>query len=286
MGKVIAITGGTSGIGTETIRGLTDVVDKFILLARDGSKANDLISTLNVEAEFMELDLLDIASVSKASKSILENYSHIDVLINNAGGMFSKRQVTDIETEYTFTMNHLGHFALTIPLLPLLMKGEGKVINVSSEAHRMAKFDLDDLAMEKSFSSFRAYCNAKLCNVLFSNELNKRYYDRGVSAFSLHPGVVGTNFGSGLGGFLNTIYKLFKPLMLTPKQGAATSIYLAKSDDLYSESGNFFEKCKRSRATLPANHEELSELLWQRSEELISSFANQKSVEEPATTDV
>lgn len=274
----LAITGPTSGIGAITFKKLCHEFSEVFLLARNKSKAEKLIQELPSEQQkkvtFVYLDLADLDSVSKAADTIAQKTNSLDVLVNNAGGIFKKQENTKDDFELTFSANHLGHFLLTKKLLPkLLSSGKGKIINVSSEAHRMAKVDFDDLNYkEKSYSSFTAYANAKLFNILFTKSLVDKYASQGLQAFALHPGVVKTNFASDSDSMFKWIWKLASPFMITAEEGAQTSIYLAKRNMEKTENGKYFKKSKATKSSKTANSERMRNRLWEESEKMIKPW--------------
>ncbi len=274
----LAITGPTSGIGAITFKKLCPEFSEVFLLARNKSKADKLIQELPVEQQkkitFVNLDLADLDSVSKAAETIAQKTDSIDVLINNAGGIFKKQENTKDDFELTFSANHLGHFLLTKKLLPsLLNSGQGKVINVSSEAHRMAKVDFNDLNFkENNYSSFTAYANGKLFNLLFTKSLVEKYASKGLQAFALHPGVVKTNFASESNSFFKWIWKLATPFMITAEEGAQTSIHLAKSNMPKSENGKYFKKSKPAKPSKAARSQRMRNRLWEESEKMVQPW--------------
>lgn len=274
----LAITGPTSGIGSVTFQELCPEYDHIFLLARNKEKAESLISTLQEnhkeKVTFIPLDLADMNSVKNAAISLQQKTDRLDVLINNAGGIFPKKEVTNDGFELTLSANHLGHFLLTNLLLPILLKSTGpKIINVSSEAHRAAKVDLSDLNYEKSrYSSFNAYANVKLFNILFAKSLVDRYGEKGLTSYALHPGVVNTNFGKEADGIFNIFWKLAKPFMITPKEGAKTSVFLAKSKIPQKQNGYYFKKSKPTVPSSLARSKDLREKLWEKSEVMLKDW--------------
>lgn len=266
----IVITGTTSGIGAATAESLAAAGHHLWLLNRNpqksaAQKAELLHKFPQSKIEIITCDLANLNSVRTAS-SALKGIGNLDVLINNAGGLTSQREMTVDGHEMQFQMNHLGHFLLTKSLLPQLLAAKGKVINVSSEAHRAGRLNPADFQLEKGWSAFGAYANAKLCNVLFTAELHKRYHAQGLQAFALHPGVVNTGFGNGLGG-MKWMWALMRPFLITPAKGAATSIHLALSKNLVS--GGYYKNSKLHKAAPAGRNETLAAALWQYSESLI-----------------
>lgn len=274
----LAITGPTSGIGFETVKALAQKFEQIFLLVRDEEKAKRLIPEFSPSGNFTKFhivycDLTDLKSVTSASEIIKKQVNHLDVLINNAGGVVKNRKFTEDGFESSFSLNHLGHFLLTKKLLPLLeASSSSRIINVSSEAHKMAKADFDDLKCEKSFSSFGVYANVKLFNILFTKSLAEKYREKGIRAFALHPGMVSTNFGSEFTGIMKLGMKLVKPFMTTPKKGAKTSIFLAIDSSAKTHNGAYFINSKVSKPSKAARSPELRNKLWEVSEELIQDW--------------
>ncbi|UJP64120.1 SDR family NAD(P)-dependent oxidoreductase [Mongoliitalea daihaiensis] len=276
----LAITGPTSGIGEETLKALVKSFDEILILARNERKATEMIksfpTSIQPKMRFVQIDLSDLKSVQRASEAILASTSQLDVLINNAGGIFQKKEITVDGLELSFAANHLGHFLLTENLIPLLLKSKNpKVINLSSEAHRAAKIDFENLAQcQNGYSSFTAYANAKLCNILFAKSLVDKYGDKGLHAYALHPGVVKTRFGNEAGGIFKFMWKLAEPFMITAAKGAATSIYLASQDISPKFNGYYFKNSKPNTPTSTARSKEVRDKLWDLSEQLIQKLLN------------
>ncbi len=274
----LAITGPTSGIGAETFKALARDFKKLLILARNPAKAKDLIQSLDPslrnKAVFVPLDLADMDSIVKSIALIEKEVDHLDVLINNAGGIFQNKEITKDGFELTFSANHLGHFLLTHHLIPLLLKSKSpKVINVSSEAHRAARPNFNDIQyMDGNYSSFNAYANVKLFNILFTKSLVDRYESKGLSSFALHPGVVKSNFGKETSGVFKFFWKLATPFMITPKEGAKTSIYLAKNKIDNSKNGYYFKNSKANTPSTDARSKKMRERLWQESERLLEKW--------------
>jgi NAD(P)-dependent dehydrogenase (short-subunit alcohol dehydrogenase family) len=274
----IAITGPTSGIGKESVKGLVSSFDKIYLLARSEAKTKSLIDTFSEKDRskffFIHLDLADMDSVKLAAHTLREKVISLDVLINNAGGIFGEKIITKDGFELTFSANHLGHFLLTELLLPALLKsGNSRIINVSSEAHRTAKVNFEDLQYrQKSYNSFIAYSNAKLFNILFTKSLVEKYGDKGLESFCLHPGVVKTNFAKENAGIFGLFWILGSPFMINPAQGARTSIFLAKTNSKELTSGAYFKKSKSVKPSTAANSKRMREILWQKSEEMVKNW--------------
>lgn len=274
----LAITGPTSGIGAETFRALVPLCEKVYFLARNPEKADQEMKKLSLQnrqkVDFIPMDLADLGTVKKAAQKIQESTEKIDVLINNAGGIFPTLERTKDGFELSFSANHLGHFLLTRLLIPqLLHNGNAKVINVSSEAHRAAKVNFADLQFENSkYSAFNAYANVKLFNILFTRSLKAHYGDQGLKSYALHPGVVNTNFGKEANGIFKLFWKLATPFMIDANQGARTSIFLAKTHLPDNQNGYYYKNSKPSVPSSEARSEKYREKLWEKSMELVAPW--------------
>jgi NAD(P)-dependent dehydrogenase (short-subunit alcohol dehydrogenase family) len=171
--------------------------------------------------------------------------------------------------EATFAVNHLAYFLLTNLLLDRLKTGApSRIINVASADHSNATIDFDDLQGEKKYRGAKAYGQSKLANVLFTYELARRLEGTGVTANCLHPGVVGTNLGSGVSGVFGFMVRALRPLMKSPEKGAETSIYLAFSPEVEGLSGRYFIKKAEARSSEVSYDKKLAERLWEASAEL------------------
>jgi NAD(P)-dependent dehydrogenase (short-subunit alcohol dehydrogenase family) len=274
----LAITGATSGIGAEKAKALSPKCSRVFLLVRNVEKARELIQRidpLNTQKKFtiIPCDLTDLSSVARAAKTLTEATDKLDLLINNAGGIFPKKKLTSEGHERTFAANHLGHFLLTIQLLPLLTNGTGgRVINVSSEAHKGASVNPQDFELTHGFRSFTAYANAKLYNILFTKSLAEKYADLHLEAYALHPGVVNTGFGSESKGFFKILLSLFKPFMISPAKGAETGIFLATATNVPGKNGAYFKKSKPSAVSSKARSKKLRDQLWAYSMEQVRAY--------------
>ncbi|SDD81235.1 NAD(P)-dependent dehydrogenase, short-chain alcohol dehydrogenase family [Mucilaginibacter pineti] len=273
--KTTIITGATSGIGQETALALAKQGHALYLLVRntikgDRLKEHIITTTGNKEIFIVKCDLTNLQSVRDAAAELNSKLFSITVLINNAGGIFAERQTTQNGLEMTFTTNHLGHFLLTESLMPLLLKGQARIINVSSEAHRMGKPKFDDLQFEQGYSPFKAYGMNKLFNIYFAQSLAQKYGDKGILAFSLHPGLVATSFSTGLKGIEKIIMWLAQPFMITAEQGAETSIFLATAARLEKHNGSYFKKKKVAKTSSTAQNADCRDRLWAISEKLMA----------------
>lgn len=259
--KTIAITGATGGVGFATAKLLAQKGHTLILMGRNVSKleqSKNLIHKVVPGADLhsVNIDLESLESVKNAMEQLSNSFTQIDVLINNAGGIFNTKEITKDGLEKGFQVNHLGHFYLTLGLLHKIKK----VINVSSEAHKMGKFEVGNLNGEKSFSGWKQYGATKMMNVLMAKGLRLKHPN--VEAYSLHPGVVRTGFGANNSGWM---FKLFSklPFLKTPEEGAATSVYLAEMES--PSKAIYFKDAKPSYAASAAISEENAQALWDAS---------------------
>jgi len=197
----------------------------------------------------------------------------INVLINNAGGMFDKKEISKDGFEMTFVTNHLGHFLLTNSILPLLEKGHARIINLSSEGHKMGKANFDDLQWEqRAYSAITAYGTAKLFNIYFTKSLAEKYADKGISSFAVHPGVVRTAFGAESSGFSKFLLWIAKPFMILPEEGAQTSVFLATEPGMEAKSCQYFIKSKMAKSSLLSWSEANRNTLWDISKKLVGKI--------------
>lgn len=266
--RLCLITGANSGIGLVTARELARQGMDILMVCRNAAKGEQarqdvLAASRTKKVDVLPGDLADFASVRRLAGEVRNRYGHLDVLINNAGLMVDQRTTTAQGVETTFATNHLGPFLLTNLLLDLLRKGRApRVVNVSSEAHRFARFHPDDLVAPKKYSSIVAYGNSKLANILFSNDLARRLAPDGITSNSLHPGVVKTNFGAGGSGIFGLLSGLARPFLLTPEQGAETSIHLAASPEENGRTGLYYVKKKPKTPSQDARSDYFARELW------------------------
>ncbi|UOE51954.1 SDR family oxidoreductase [Mucilaginibacter sp. SMC90] len=272
--KTTVITGATSGIGKATAMALAGQDHAIYLLVRniikgEAVKQEIVNHTRNKHVYVIKCDLADLQSISEAAAELSQKLLAINILINNAGAGFSERLVSKDGFEMTFATNHLGHFLLTTRLMPLLERGQARIINVSSEGHKLGKPNFDDLQSAQKYSSVKAYGMAKLFNVYFARSLAQKFGDKGILAFSLHPGAVNSSFADKLKGFDKIVMKLARPFMITSEQGAQTSIYLATAPNLDKFNGSYFKKKKPAKTAAIVQDAAAQEKLWQISDKLI-----------------
>jgi NAD(P)-dependent dehydrogenase (short-subunit alcohol dehydrogenase family) len=269
QGKTVIITGATSGIGEVAAVHLAQQGARIVFTARDRARAEATLVKLQaangqVEHAFHMADLSTLAEIKRIG-AILSRAPRIDVLVNNAGAIFTRRQETADGLEMTFALNHMGYFVITNALMGRLLPG-ARIVTVASNAHRGAKLDFDDLQSRKSYAGFAVYSRSKLCNILFNRELARRV-PAGVTANSLHPGFVDTRFGVNSGGLMRTVLKVVKPIgAISPEEGARTIIHLASSPAVAGITGEYFYKCKIDRPTQEAQNDADAKRLWEVSE--------------------
>ena len=277
--KVIIITGATTGIGRETALALAATGAKLVLIVRSREKADALKAeiakrhpTTQVHVFLADLSLLE--QVQRAGAEVAAQFPVIDVLINNAGAIFQTREETAEGLEMTFALNHLNYFLLTHLLLPNLRAaaaqyGEARIVNVASTAHWAGKVNFNDLQSKVKYSGIRMYCNSKLMNVLFTKELSRRLQGSGVTANSLHPGSVASEFGTRQEGWwFSKLFSIGKPLMVSEAKGAETSIYLATAPEVKGVTGKYFARKKIASTSRTAKDADVAARLWQLSLEL------------------
>ena len=249
--RVSIVTGGTSGIGWHTARALAKRGDTVILVGRNPDRCN--AARDRILAEFPDAmvdtrlaDFASLAQVDALGSGIITDYNRVDVLVNNAGGFYSTRQLSQDGFELTWATNHLAPFLLTHRLLPLLRaSAPSRIVNVSSAAHISTSINFDDLQAERSYSGLRAYAQSKLANILFTYEVAHRLADSDVTANALHPGFVATGFGSNnTGMFMALNGFLAKFFAISPEAGAQTSIALAMDPTLSQSTGLYFSQAK------------------------------------------
>src|SRR6185295_11785312 len=201
---------------------------------------------------------------------IVEAEPRIDVLINNAGAMFNRRELSPDGLEMTFAVNHMAYFVLTEALRTrLIASAPARIVSTASGAHSRAHIKFDDLQSTRGYSGFSVYGRSKLCNILHTRELARRLAGTGVTANCLHPGFVATRFGDNNGGWFGLAIGVAKGLFaLSPQQGAQTSVYLASSPEV-TASGGYFDKCAPATPSRAARDDEAARRLWQESARLV-----------------
>jgi retinol dehydrogenase-14 len=275
-GRVVLVTGGTSGIGKATAIGLATMGARVGITGRDAARTEQAAAEIRVASnnpavDAFAADMSSQAEVRRLAAGVLEAYPRLDVLVNNAGGFWAHRHVTADGLERTFALNHLAPFLLTNLLLDRLKAdAPSRVVTVSSGASSAGRIEFDDLQGARDYSGQRAYNQSKLANVMFTNELARRLAGTGVTANSLHPGVVHTNFGAeDQAWWFTVVSRVIYPLLKTPAQGAETPIYLAFSPDVGGVTGRFFANRRPRTANPLASDTGMTARLWQVSADLV-----------------
>jgi NAD(P)-dependent dehydrogenase (short-subunit alcohol dehydrogenase family) len=279
-GKVVVITGATSGIGQVTAEALAAAGARIVQVARDrqrGEAARRRLSEIGPAAvhSIHYADLQELDEMKRVAAEIAASESHIDVLINNAGAVFGSRRLTRDALERTFALNHVAYFVLTHVLWErLVASAPARIVNTASEAHRRAVLDFDDLQSERAFRpsvyqmlrhggpGFGVYARSKLCNVLFTRELARHLAGSGVTANSIHPGFTATRFGDESGGFQSLAIRLAKHFAISAEAGAETLTYVASASEVAGVTGQYFSKCRSTTPSAAARDDQSARRLW------------------------
>ncbi|MBP2000713.1 NAD(P)-dependent dehydrogenase (short-subunit alcohol dehydrogenase family) [Paenibacillus shirakamiensis] len=260
--KLVIVTGANSGMGLATTVELARQGATVIMACRNKERGEKALAEAKSRSgssriELMLLDLGSLRSIRAFAEAFTAKYEALDVLVNNAGVVSLKRQLTEDGFEVMLGVNHLGHFLLTRLLLDTLLRAEqGRVVNVSSGAYKIGAIHYEDPTLSKRYFVAKGYARSKLANILFTKELARRTKGTSLTVNCLHPGAVATNIGVDRGtGFGKTIVGMLRPFFLTAEQGAETAIYLATSPEVKNISGEYFYKKKpqalQSKATDP-----------------------------------
>ena len=271
--KLIMITGGTAGIGETAARILATQGHEIILVGRDPQKTKGVVERLRAQTGNNSIhgllaDFSDLDQIRGLVEQVKTQFPKLDVLVNNAGTYFGKRERTKYGAEKTFVVNHLAPFLLTNLLLDHLQE-HARIINVSSNAHYGGALDLNDLNLAKFYFGLIAYRRSKLANVLFTYELARRLADTTITVNALHPGLIATdifrrNYGI-LGPFIQWI---ISHRSITPEEGADNTVFLSTSTDVEGVSGRYFVKRNAVKSAPLSYDEALAKRLWEVSERL------------------
>ncbi|GFZ84985.1 short-chain dehydrogenase [Paenibacillus marchantiophytorum] len=271
--QTVLITGANSGMGLATTVALAQQGAHVIMLCRSKHRGELALAEAKKQSgsermELMLCDLGSLASIRAFAEAFLAKHPVLDVLINNAGVVTVKRQTTSDGFEAMTGVNHLGHFLLTNLLLEAIVRApQGRIVNVSSGAHKIGRFDFDNPYLMRGFTVWRGYAQSKIANIWFTRELAQRLADTTATVNALHPGAVGTNLGVNRDtGFGKAVYRLLRPFFLTPAQGAETAVYLATSPDVRTVSGEYFYRSKTAPVSARAQDGEMARRFWAWSE--------------------
>lgn len=257
-GKIILITGCSSGLGIETARALKETGAELFLTARDQEKAKlalgDILEPGRVH--LLHLDLESLESVRACVNEFKGRSKSLNVLINNAGVRYTPKGKTKDGFETQFGTNHVAHFLLFQLLKPILLASStpdfnSRVVAVSSTAHRESRIDFDDLNMEKrGYNYVTAYAQSKLANVYMANEIERRYGSKGLHAWSVHPGGIRTGLQKFNFTDLRMLFKVgpmnAKNTLQSPEQGCSTTVWAAVGKSLEGKGGKYLERCSIS----------------------------------------
>jgi NAD(P)-dependent dehydrogenase (short-subunit alcohol dehydrogenase family) len=274
-GKLCVVTGATSGIGLVAAERLAASGARLILIGRDKARGEAALARIKRHAPGAELtlryaDLSLLAEMNRLAAEIAAAEPRIDVLINNAGAMFTSRSLTADGLERTFALNHMAYFVLANRLrAALAAAAPARIVNVASEAHRGNVLDFADLQSARGYRGFRVYGRSKLANILFTRELARRLEGSGITANCLHPGFVASRFGDNNPGLSRLGIGLAKRFFaLSPEQGAETVVYLAASPEVAGVTGGYFDKCRVRLPSAEAQDDAAARRLWDESAKL------------------
>ncbi len=273
-GKMVVVTGASSGIGAEAAVELASRGARVVAVGRDPERLARAVERISAAGgggavDSATADFASLSQVRRLAAELLERCERIDVLVNNAGLVSGRRTLTEDGHETTFAVNHLAPFLLTNLLLDRLKaSAPARVVTTSSEAHGSGRIDFDDLDGDRRWSSWRAYCNSKLANILFTRALARRVPDHDLAVNCLHPGVVRTRLGYGGSGLLSAGWVLGRPFFASARRGASTIVDLASTPAGGDVSGLYFADSRPAPMSPAATDDEAGERLWAVSEEL------------------
>ncbi len=272
------VTGASSGIGLETARGLASHFAVVGIVARNPQRlekaAEDLAST-GAHIETFQADFSSLAEVRRLARDIKEKFPSLSVLVNNAGVWHKDRTLSKDGYEETFAVNHLAHFVLTNELKDLLVAGApSRVVNVSSSMHlRVKSMNWDDLMFDEGWKGFRAYSHSKLANVLFSNELARRWKDLGITSNAVHPGNVRSRITRN-NALLNFLHRssIARVFILPEEAGAKTPLHVATAAELKGVTGKYFVESSKEAKPNPVSQDVAEgRRLWDVSQQLVDA---------------
>ncbi len=268
--KNIIVTGGTDGIGLALVKKLLEKNHTVFIIGKNAEKGNSVLNQIkNSKLDFFQCDLSEKSEIKKLLQT-LNKIPSIDVLINNAGSIFDKRTLTKEGVEKTFALNHLSYMQLSLGLLSKLeSSSDPRIVNVSSNAHKRYKIDINDLENKENYSGWKAYCRSKLLNIFFTysfkTELNTK-----VNSNCLHPGFVNSNFGNNNKNFYRFLVNILKNLLAINVNTASLSpLYLSLDKDLYGVDGKYFYKLNKASSSKDSYDKELAKKVWIKSLEYI-----------------
>ncbi|KQY84413.1 short-chain dehydrogenase [Paenibacillus sp. Root52] len=280
---IAIVTGANSGMGLSTTIELARKGYHVIMACRSEQRGQEALQEAlrqsnSTAIELMLCDLGSLDSIRRFAHSFNERYDTLDVLMNNAGVVMVKRKETSDGFEQSIGINHLGHFLLTLLLIPPLRRAQqGRIVNVSSGAYKAGKIHFEDPHLHKRYNPIKGYAQSKLANVLFTRILARKVADSRIIVNCLHPGAVGTSIGvdrnTGFGTRIMAIVGKL-PFFLTPEEGAKTAIYLATSPEVAGVTGKYFYQQKEQKLQAHATDDAVAERFWTWSEQQVGLGSN------------
>ena len=264
--KRIIVTGGTDGIGLALVKKLIEKDQSVFIVGRNPEKGNAVLNNLKSKnLEFFQCDLSELNQINKLLKK-LKNLKRIDVLVNNAGSIFDKRSLNSEGIEKTFALNHLSYLALSIGLIENLESSfDPRIINVSSNAHKRYKIDIDDLENNLNYSGWKAYCRSKLLNIFFTYSFKKEIKTK-INSNCLHPGFVNSNFGNNNKNFYRFLINILKNLLaIDPNKAALLPLNLTLNEEYKGIDGKYFFKMTEKKSSHDSYNEDLAKQVWNKS---------------------
>lgn len=272
--RIALVTGASSGIGLHIAIGLARAGMGVVIAGRDRARTEAarrfiIECSRSDRVEIVLADFSRLAEVRRLAEEFLSSHDRLDVLVNNAGLFSPKYRISADGFELTFAVNHLAPFLLTNLLFERLKtSAPARIINVASEAHRHNRIDIGNLARPQDWTMAKAYGRSKLCNILFTKELASRVDANEIVATCLHPGMVATAIGQR-GGLVELGWRLMKPFMIGPVQGAETPVFLATVADPTPFHGGYVVRKTLTQPGSPALDSRLARRLWDESTRLV-----------------
>jgi len=272
QGKVCLVTGATNGIGYETALGLARKGARVAIVGRDSGRTQACAERIraSVPGAIVDPHVADLsaqAEIRQLAASLRDAYPRLDGLVNNAGAIFDRRELTVDGIERTWALDHLGYVLLTLDLLgPLKASaaagGKPRIVNVASAAHYRGHVDFADIEGARRYGAMRAYSQAKLGNVLFTYALARRVRADGITVNALHPGVINTGFAKNTGGLFGAAWSLIRPFLTQPDKGAETSLHVATAPELDGVTGRYFSHSRPKASSAESRDESVQERVW------------------------